>query len=224
VSEIIETLRAIVRDELARVRAPELATVSQVFPTDGDDSPNNHEMNVTLLASGVELQRVPMIVPRIGLSALPREGDLVLVTFAGGDLNAPVSLGCLYGADAHPPRAAQDEVVYQPPDDAQSGVRRFHIATPSGATITFDDDMLQIQAGDTQVAITRDGDVVLKAKGKIQLQADGDIELDAQGNLSLSAQGNVSISGMQVTAEGKTTAKLSGAQVTLAGMTQFSPS
>lgn len=223
-SEIIRTLRAIIRDELARVQGPALATVTQVFARDGDDSTNNHQVNLRLQPSGVELQRVPISVERLGLSALPNEGDLMLVAFVGGDLNAPVAIGCVYDDQAHPPVAKPHEVVYQPPDDADSGVRRFHVELQSGSTITLDDDKLEIAFGDTSVVINHDGDVVVQAKGKIHLGSQGDIELEAQGSLTLSAQGDVSLKGMTVTAEAQSAAKLKGAQVTLAGMTQFSPS
>ena len=37
-SDIIATLRAVVRDELARVRAPEIGIVTEVFPRDSDSS------------------------------------------------------------------------------------------------------------------------------------------------------------------------------------------
>jgi len=224
VSDILDTLRALVRDELSRLRGPELGTVSHVYPKTDDDGPDNHQVNVKLLASGVELQRIPVIVPRIGLSALPREGDLMVLVFVGGALNAPVALGCLYSADAHPPKAAEDEVVYQPPDAAQSGVRRLHIEIPSGTTITLDDDKLEIVAGDTKFTLERDGDVAIAAKGSIKLSADGDIEIDAAGDLTLSSQKTSKVSGLSVKVEGQSDAKVSGPQVSLAGITQFSPS
>jgi hypothetical protein len=223
-SDVIDVLRALVRDELSRQRPTALGKVTQVFPKDSDDSSNNHQVNVRLHASGLELQRVPVVCSRIGWSTLPREGDLMLITFVGGDLNAPVALGCLYDDQAHPPQAAQDEVVYQPPDAAQSGVRRFYIELPSGTKVTLDDDVLKIEAGETTLSVGRDGDVELKAKGNIHLTADGDIQIDAQGDLKLSAQGNVSISGMSSKFEGQTEAKISGPQLSFAGMTQFSPS
>lgn len=223
-SGIIETLRAIVRDELSRQRPPEIGQVTQVFPKGGDDAPDNHQVNLKLRTSGVELRRVPVVVGRYGVSALPREGDLMVVVFVGGDLNAPIALGCLYNDEDHPPKAAQNEVVYQPPDDAQSGVRRLYVELPSGTKITLDDDTLNIQSGDTQVTVGRDGDVSIQSKGKIHLESQGDVEISAQGDITLSAQGNVSVSGMSTKVEGKSDAKVSGPQLTLAGMTQFNPS
>jgi hypothetical protein len=54
-SELIATLRAILRDELARMRLCEVGAVTTVYARDGDDSHNNHEVNLRLLQSGVEL-------------------------------------------------------------------------------------------------------------------------------------------------------------------------
>ena len=223
-SDLIGTLRAIVRDELSRIRLPQLATVTQVLARDGDDSKNNHEVNVKLLASGLELQRVPVTVDRLGLSALPNEGDLLMVAFADGDLNAPVAIGCLYDDTSHPPKAQLHEVVYQPPDDEDSSVRRLHLELQNGSTLTLHDDKLEIVFGDTSVVVNKDGDVTLQAKGKIAFTSQSDLELSAQGDIKLTAQGQLALKGMSATLEGQTEAKLKGAQVGLAGITQFSPS
>ena len=223
-SDLIATLRAIVRDELQRSRAPELGTVSQVYARTGNDSKDNHQVNVKLRSSGLELQRVPVLVGRLGLSALPNQDDLVLVEFVDGDLNAPVVVGCLYDDQAHPPVAQLHDVVYQPPDDQDSSVRRLHIELQSGSTITLDDDKLVLKLGDTTLTVNRDGDVVIDAKGNIQLKSQGDIELDASGDVKISAQSQLSLTGMTTSVEGQSQTKVKGAQLALAGMTQFSPS
>ncbi|HEX6748283.1 MAG TPA: phage baseplate assembly protein V [Longimicrobium sp.] len=223
-SDLIATLRAVVRDELSRRYAPELGVVTQAWPRDGDGSKSNHQVNLKLRSSGVELQRVPVAVSRLGLSALPNEGDLMLVAFVGGDLNAPVAVGCVYDDTAHPPVAQAHEVVYQPPDDEESGVRRFHLELQNGSTLTVDDESLKITLGDTAVEVGKDGDVTIKAKGKIRFESQADIELEAQGAIKLTAQGDLAAKGMSATIEGQSAAKLKGAQVSLAGMTQFAAS
>lgn len=223
-SELLATLRAIVRDELARRNEPELATVTRVFAREGDGDKSNHQVSLRLRASGVELPRVPVAVPRLGLSALPNEGDLVLVAFVGGDLNAPVAVGCLYDDQAHPPVAQPHEVVYQPPDEADSGVRRLHLELQSGAALTFGDDKLEITLGDTSIVVNRDGDLAISAKGKLRLAAEGDLEIESQGDLKLTAQGQLALKGSAATVEGQSQATLKAPQLGLAGMTQFSPS
>src|SRR6185295_9557827 len=84
-SNLIPTLRAIVREELTRYRMPELGVVSGVFAKESDSGDGNHQVSVTLRGSGVELQRAPVTVDRAGWSSLPREGDLVVVSFLDGD-------------------------------------------------------------------------------------------------------------------------------------------
>lgn len=223
-SGLVATLRAIVRHEMAAVRLPELGIVTAVFPRDSDSGDGNHQVSVRLQASGLELQSAPVAVGRLGLSALPRVDDLVLVAFVGGDLNTPVVLGSLYDEQSHPPVAKAAEIVYVPPDDEESGVKRLYAELPGGAKLTADDEGLVIEAGDTTVKIAKDGDVTIQAKGKIHVEAQGDLELETGGKLAVSAQGEVTIEGASVSIEGKSEAKLKGATVSLAGNTQFSPS
>lgn len=220
---LVSTLRAIVRHELEALRLPELGVVTEVFPgSSGGDG--NHQVNVRLQGSGLEVQRAAVAVGRLGLSALPRVGELVVVAFLGGDLNAAVVLGSVYDDQIHPPEAEPLEVVYQPPDEEESGVRRFHLELPGGLLVTAEDESVLVQAGDTEVRIERDGDVKVKAKGNVSVETDGDIELSATGDLKLSAQGNVSIKGASAALEGQGDAKVKAPSVSLAGNTQFSPS
>ena len=219
-SDVITLLRAIVREELTRHRVPELGIVTEVFPGDGGE--NNHQANVRLRSTGVELQRAPVAVGRLGFSLLPEVGDLVLLAFVEGDVNAPVVIGALYDSDRQPPEAGPLETVYKPPGDEDSSIRRLHVELPSGSTLTLDDDQLQIEGGGTKVVIRNDGDVTVTSAGKVTIEASGDITLDAGGNLQLSAQQNVTIKGLSSTLEGQADAKVKGPAVTLAGITSFS--
>jgi uncharacterized protein involved in type VI secretion and phage assembly len=224
VSDVITVLRAIVREEMSRYRQTEIGVVTDVFPKADDSGPDNHQVNVKLRGSGVDVQRAAVAVSCAGVSALPRKGDLVVVAFDGGDLNAPVVLGSVYGSKTHPPKAGPLELVYQPPDGEDSSVRRVHIELPSGNLITFDDDKLTVQCGGTEVVVNKDGDVSIASNAKVSISAQGDIELSAQGNLSLSAQQNVTIKGLSSTLEGQASATVKGPQVSLAGLANFSPS
>lgn len=224
-SQLIDTLRAIVRDELARQRAPELGIVTAVHARDGDASDANHQVHVRLAATGVELQYVPVAVGRLGLSMLPQVGDTVLVVFAGGDLNAPVVVGSLYDAQVQPPVAKAGEVVYAPSDaGGDKSLRRLHLALGDAVTLTADDETVIVRLGGTELVIAKDGDVTLTSAAKLTVKTQGDATFEAGGNLELKAQGNVTISGVSTTVEGQASAKLKGPSVSLAGNTQFSPS
>ena len=222
-SGLVDTIRAIVRDEMAHARLAELGTVTRVHAREEDGSKNNHQVDVRLRASGVELNRAAVVVGRLGISALPAEGDLVLVSFLDGDLNAPVVIGCVYDDQAHPPVGGPEEVVYQPPEDSASGIRRLHIELPNGSLITLDEDELTVDWGGTSVVLANGGDVTIQAGGNIKLAAEGNIEIEAKGNVKATAQGNLEMAGMTTKVEGQSEAKVKGAQVSLAGNTQFSP-
>ncbi len=223
-SDLVATLRAIVRHELAAARMPELGVVTEVFSRDSDSADGNHQVGVRLQGSGVELPRAAVAVGRLGLSALPRAGDLVVVAFLAGDLNAPVVLGSLYDDRSHPPVAMPNEIVYEHPDDAESGVRRLHLALPGGALLTADDDKVVLEAGDTTVEVAQDGDVTVKCKANVLIEAQGDIEIQAGGKLVLAAQSEIQMKGATATLEGQSQAKVKAPSLSLAGNTQFSPS
>jgi uncharacterized protein involved in type VI secretion and phage assembly len=221
-TDTVTLLRAIVREELTRYRSAELGLVTEVFPGDGGE--NNHQVNVRLRSSGVELQRAPVTVSRLGFSMLPEVGDLVLLAFADGDINAPVVIGSLYDSEKQPPKAGALETVYQPFGDEDASVRRLYMELPSGTKLTLDDDKLELESGGTKIVVERDGDVTIKASGKVTIESGGDMKLEATGNLDLSAQQNVTIKGVSTTLEGQASAKVKGATLTIAGMTSFSAS
>lgn len=224
-TELIDTLRAIVRDELARRIAPELGVVTTVHARDSDSSDANHQVNVRLAATGIELQNVPVLVGRLGLAMLPQLDDTVLVVFVQGDLNAPLVVGSVYDAKVQPPVAKAGEVVYEPSDaGGDAGLRRLHIGLGSDVTLTADDENLKIKLGSTEVTIAKDGDVTITSGAKLTIKTQGDTTFEASGNLELTAQGNVTIKGVAVTLEGQGSAKVKAAAISLAGMTQFSPS
>jgi uncharacterized protein involved in type VI secretion and phage assembly len=222
VSTLIDVLRAVIRDEIAARRPPELGIVTQVHPGDGDGG--NHQADLRLRASGLELARVPVAVPRLGFSLLPRPGDLVVVLFIDGDVSAPVVVGSLYDAERHPPEAAALDASFVPPDEADSAVKRFHIATPGGGVLTIDDDGLRFEAGDTSLAIAQDGDVTITAAKNVSLEAQSGLTFKAGTDVTIEASAKLTLKGAQVAIEGQGEAKLKGAAVTIAGLTSFSAS
>ena len=223
-STLIPTLRAIIREELTRYRMPELAVVSGVFAKEDDSGDGNHQVNVTLRGSGLELQRVSVAVARAGWSVLPREGDVVVVAFLDGDLNSPVVLGAVYDNTLRPPKAAPLDVVYQPPDDEDASVRRLHLELPGGCSVTYGDDKLSVVSGGTEVIVEKDGDVSVKSAGNVKIESEGDISLEAGGNVNVKAQQNVSLKGLAATLEGQSSTTVKGPSISVAGLTSFNPS
>jgi phage baseplate assembly protein gpV len=224
VTSLIPMVRAIIREELTRYRLPELGVVSSIFAMEDEGSDGNHQVNVRLRGSGLEVQRAAVAVDRAGWSALPREGDLVVVAYLDGDLNAPIVLGTVYDNTLRPPKAGPLELVYQPTDQADSSVRRLYIELPTGSSITYDDDKLTISSGDTEVVVEKDGDVSIKSAGNVKIESQGDINLEAGGNVNVKAQQNLSMQGMQVTLEGQASSTVKAPTVSINGITSFNPS
>lgn len=215
-SRLVPLVRAVVREELSALRTVELGVVTAVATNEGGSGDSNIDVNLQLRGSGLELQRVPVSLARLGLSMAPREGDLAVIGFVAGELNAPVVIGMLYDDQARPPDAKPSEIVYEVPDDAASGDRCLEIKLPSGNTLTVKDATVEIAMGSTMLTVEADGDVTLEAGGNLNLKAGGSIAVEAGGE--------VTIKGLSVTAEGQTEVKLKGVQVAIAGLTSFSAS
>ena len=80
---LLAILQQVVQQEVARQRTSMLGVVSTIFPHEGVDDENNYEINVRLKHEDLELHRVPLAVPHVGVAAPPRVGDLVLVHLSG---------------------------------------------------------------------------------------------------------------------------------------------
>ncbi|HWI65763.1 MAG TPA: phage baseplate assembly protein V [Symbiobacteriaceae bacterium] len=215
---LVEVLQRIVRDELRRVRFPEPAVVVGPAPEVTGGGDNHYHCNVRLRYSGLELASVPIAAGRKGEVALPSEGDLVLVSFMGGDLNAPVITGRLYGDEDAVPEAKPGEYIYEQPEPEQDGLRRVYFKFPGGATVTATDKQIELVAGETKVTVDKDGAVAVEAKGDLTLKAGGDIRLE-------SGKGGVTVKAAKALAlEGGTNAQLKAKQIAVKGLTDFSQS
>lgn len=221
---LVPALQAVVRDQLAAVHTIELGIVTDVFTNAGGSGDTNLAVNARLRGSAVELQHVPLAVGRLGLSVSPRAGDLVVLAFVGGDLNAAVVVGFLYDEQTRPPDAGATELVYVVPDAAADDDRRLEIQLPNGNKVTIKDGNATIAMGQTTLVVESDGAIKLDAAGDITLKAQGDLSLSAQGSVSIEAQGTAALKGMSASVEGQTQAGLKGLSTTISGITSFSAS
>ncbi|ACY14094.1 phage baseplate assembly protein V [Haliangium ochraceum] len=185
---IIQVIREIVRDELRSVRIGELGTVTSVFPIADTSGTDNFACSVMLRERGVELRSVPMATPHVGMVSCPQVGDLVLVTFVGGDANSPIIVGRLHSEQHRPPVHEDAELVIEAP---YGGETRLSFK-PDGSVLVVSSDA-ECQIGpDNHIAITgqdlsitADGDVTLTGAGALSISIDGDAEIAVQGNCSL---------------------------------------
>lgn len=212
-SPFVEVMSEVARRELAAHRSLSLGVVTETRTNEGGKGEHHLDCDVRLHGSGLTLRRVPVAVARPGLSAVPRVGDLVVLGFLEGDVNGPILLGTLHGADTAPPDAKPDEVVYEVPDD-EAAVRRLELRLPNGNLLTVKDDTLTIDMDGTKV--------VVESGGAITLESAADVSITAQGSLTLEAQKSVTIkAGTSATVEGASSATLKGSSTTIAGTTSF---
>jgi len=184
---IVETIKGIAEKELKKFHLPELGVVTSIFPHSSASDKDNYECNVRLKNANVELRKVPIATQCIGLVGIPRVGDLVLLAFINGDINAPIVIGRLYNDEDRPPLNKAEEVAYIPPYARNPDVRRIYLEFPGGMTFRITDDEVDVNAGDTKVIIQRNGDVIIESKANINVKAEGDTTLKSKGNMTFSA-------------------------------------
>jgi uncharacterized protein involved in type VI secretion and phage assembly len=203
---LVHTIQQIARHEVEQQAAPALAVVKSVHGANGT---RDYSCTVQLRDSGIVLPHVPIATQVIGHASLPRQHDLVVVAFAGGDLNAPIVIGRLYNEEVAPPKNAEGELVTVLPGDEDDPTKRLEIrvSTPgdgtrslvvklagSGVTVelSVDDESISLKAQDTSLELRQsgasDGVAVLKAgDAKVTVKQSGDVSVETTGKLTLKA-------------------------------------
>lgn len=196
-SDLFDSIRQIVREELRQERFAELAVVREQHPhADAGDS-DNYSCTVTLRDSGIVLRQVPVMVTRKGAAAIPDVGDLVLLQFLNGDLNAPVIVGSLYNDEDRPPPNSSGQIVYRLP--LEGGGLELLVDTRSatsvelkvgqGVTVTLVDDdpvvTIDVDGGKATLEISRDGSLALSSGNAVEIKSGADVTIEAGGQLNL---------------------------------------
>jgi len=190
-SNIVEVIRNIAQMEIKKIHTMELGIVTSVFPHASDSDKDNYECNIRLKDKGVELRKVPVATQQIGFVNILHTGDLVLVSFIGGNINSPIIVGRLYNETDRPPTSEQEEIVYKPPYTKDTSLRRLDIVLPEGTVnVEFHDDMISVIVGKSSITATDTGEIQIKSEGvqqKISIIADGDVSIEAQ-NISIKSR------------------------------------
>lgn len=209
---LYETIQRIVQEELSRQQMAELAVVQENHPHADAGDTDNYACTVVLRNTGLVLRQVPVATPRIGQVSIPSVGDLVLVQFVGGDLNAPVITGSLYTDAARPPVSELQQAVWHlPPDAAEDDALRvvfkgedpkeIQISLGSALKITLLDDdpvvAIDVDGGKAAIAIDRDGAITITSQGDLALEGNA-VSITAQSKLTLEAQGDTVLKGATV--------------------------
>jgi hypothetical protein len=184
-SDPVALIRAIVREELRALPLGDIGVVTSVFAHTDEGDGHNHECNVKLRESDLELRKVPMATQHVGMVSPPAVGDLVLLSYVGGDINRAVVVGRLYCDENRPPVHAEGEWRVQSP-----------LKGPSSLAIDKDGAVV-VTAGKTVVTVRKDGeveiagekDLKIDVKGNVSIKC-GDCTVDASGKIDLGQGGS----------------------------------
>jgi len=116
---IVGVMQKVAEHEARKIYTTELGEVTAVFPHAADSDKDNYQCTVKLKnkkqpdGKDFELRKVPVATQHMGLVHIPNVGDLVLVSFIGGNLNAPVIIGRLYNDQDLPPLNNEKEFLLQ---------------------------------------------------------------------------------------------------------------
>ena len=163
---IVSVIQQIAAREVEKIYTTELGVVTAIFAHESDGDKNNYQCSVNLKnrkkADGAdfELRQVPLTTGHIGLVNIPNVGDLVVVAFINGDLNAPVIIGRLYNDEDLPPLSKKDEVVVE----------------------NIESIKIKMKDGKTTLEIDKDGNIKIVAKGDISIN-DKQLKITAGGEV-----------------------------------------
>jgi phage baseplate assembly protein gpV len=220
VSTIVDTLQEIVRHELRNVRVSEVGAVEAVFAHSDASDDDNYGCDVRL-RGGLLLKRVPIATTRIGSAEVPNVGDLVLLAFDRGDVNAPVVIARLYNDVDRAPLNTTDEVIFRLPladaDDKtiKGAIRRVDgdssremiFELPPKITVRVTDGTVRATAGKTEMKLDQpDGGggtvTVVTGRTKIVMNQDGDVTVDAAQAMKISANTSLSLEAVDISIKG----------------------
>ncbi len=197
---LYETIRGIIQQEIKQLRLCELAIVQEQHPHAADADKDNYSCTVVLRDSAIVLKQVPIATGRLGFAAIPDIGDLVLVQFLGGDINAPIIIGRLYNDEDRPPLSDDGKVILQLPKAASEGegvfvaagcVDESSVRINVGGTVVVhlqDDDPaveINIAGGGGLIKVAQDGTITITSQSGINLKSDADINIEAGGTMHL---------------------------------------
>jgi uncharacterized protein involved in type VI secretion and phage assembly len=222
---MVQTIRRIAQHEMGQRCNASLALVKSVY---GRNGTADYSCTVELRESGIVLPKVPIATSLIGLAALPREDDLVLVLFVGGDIHAPVVVGRLYNETVSPPKHGPGEFVTSLPGGEESpdkslelriktpgdGSRELHVLLDGDVKVelVIDNEGIRLQAQDTKLSLKQTG----SSDGKAELTVgNSSVVIEQAGNITVKAEGKLLLKAQEVEISGDTSVKVAGQTIDL---------
>lgn len=223
--DMVQTIRHIARHEVRQTWLPRLAVVTSVSPASEGDL---YACSVQLREEGIVLPRVPVATSLLGLTALPRQDDLVLVAFANGDIHAPVIVGCLYNEQAGPPEHGPGELALSLPGGETSPDKRIELRIKASADggrslrllldgdvkveLEVTDEGLVLQAQEARLSLRQTG----ASDGVAELSVSGSrVKIEQSGNVSIEAEGTLSLKATNIEISGDASVKIAGQTIDL---------
>lgn len=205
-SRLIEIIRSVVQQELARHRTSLLGVVTAVFPYASENDDSNYEASVRLKHEDLELRQVAIAADYIGMVAPPRVGDLVLVQFINGDLNQPVITGRFYHDRDRPSLYREDEILFEHRVAANDSFN--HLRFAQDGTIYLQRDVQDLENNSDAAA-----SIALQSSGTIEIKVgqDSTIVLSRDGIEVTCRQ--MTINGDLVVSNGMDSTTISGTEI-----------
>lgn len=188
---IIGIIQQVAAREVEKIYTTELGIVTAVFPHASGGDKDNYQCSVRLKnrkepdGSDFELRKVPVATPHIGLANIPNVDELVLISFIGGDINAPVIIGRLYNDADQPPVNKEKELLLQhnPEKGGSLKIDAEGVLSLSSqqekTTLTLEDGTLTIATGNDLIKVTiEDGGITLETGTKpVTIKSSGEIKI-----------------------------------------------
>lgn len=190
----VEIMKNVAEKESQKVLTTELGIVTTIFPHADEGDTDNYQCSVSLKnkkqpdGSDFELRKVPVATPYMGMACIPNVGDLVLIQFIGGNINAPVITHRLYNDEFRPPANKENEFLLQHKIDEGGSVK---LDEEGKIIITSKNEENIFTVEDEKVSIeTEDHSVIIDVSGsKISVTTTGDVEMTADGNVTVESTG-----------------------------------
>lgn len=196
---IVGVMQKVAQQEVGQIYTTELGVVTAIFPHASDSDKDNYQCSVKLKnkkqpdGKDFELRKVPITTPHMGLANIPNVGDLVLITFIGGNLNAPVIIGRLYNDDDQPPVNKEKELLLQhsPKEGGTLKIDEAGVVTVTSKNekqvITVDDDKVDVTNEKCNLTVEGDEATLKNEKCTVTLSG-GNVSID-NGTCKIKVEG-----------------------------------
>jgi phage baseplate assembly protein gpV len=185
---IVSIMQQIAARETEKIFTNELGIVTAIFPHEAESDKNNYQCSVNLKnrkktnGSDFELRKVPIATHHIGTVHIPNVGDLVVVSFINGDLNAPVIMGRLYNDEQLPPVSKKEELVVNDIEVVKINMKdkklTLEIDKDGNLTINAFKSSILLKNDKASIEIDKDGNVIINKGDKGAAREGDEVEVE----------------------------------------------